>query len=77
MNHLALNTLPCTGDLLSLPINHVHGWRWSMYLLCGAPQHAIRPHSMPLPGSSCIEAEVQEDVCRPRETFVAIVVSEY
>ena len=34
------------------------------------------PYSMPLPGSSCIEAEVREDVCRPRKTFVAVVVSE-
>ena len=31
---------------------------------------------MPLPDSNCIEAEVWEDVCRPRETFVAVVVSE-
>ena len=36
---------------------------------------AIRPHSMPLPGSSCIEAEVREDVHRPLKTFVAVVVS--
>ena len=37
---------------------------------------AIRLHSMPLPGGSCIEVEVREGVCRPRETFVAVVVSE-
>ena len=37
---------------------------------------AIRPHSMPLPGSSCIEKEVREDLCHPLETPVAIVVSD-
>ena len=46
---------------------------------CSVVRHAaraIRPHSMPLPGSSCIEVEVRENDCRLRETFVAIVVSE-
>jgi len=37
---------------------------------------AIRAYSTPLLGSSFIEAEVWEDVCQPRETFVAVVVSE-
>ena len=47
-------------------------------MLALSVHHAGRsgPYSMPLLGSSCIEAEVWEDVCRPRERFVSVVVSE-
>ena len=54
------------------------GWRRSMCLLHPYAMRPRRsgPYSMPLLGGSCVRAEVLEDVCRPREILVAMVVSE-
>jgi len=40
------------------------------------PEQPGPEYSLPLLCGSCIEAEVREDVCHPRETLVAMVVSE-
>ena len=67
MNRLALNPVPRPGDPRLALLNVPAPW-------C-APR-AIRLQSMLLPGCSCIEAEVRQDVFHMRETFVAGVVSE-